>query len=145
MPYRILILESARDEPTRRREIHIANSPLLHEHTFDHIYAIEAVPLDETHPLPARVMQLQQDALDEKALLARLMERVDAFQPDILLVNSGVAFHNFQDQMLFVLQTLKASHPRLRIGFRPRSFERDTPKPFFEYSEEIRQLLEKVF
>src|SRR5512146_2227971 len=107
MPYRILILQSARDDTTRRREIHIANSPLLHEHMFDHIYALEPVPLDETHPLPARVMQLQETSLDEKTFLARLMERVEEFQPDILLVNSGVAFHHVQDQMLCVLKTLK--------------------------------------
>ena len=145
MPYRILILESARDDTARRREIHIAYSPLLHGHTFEHVYALEPVPLDDTSPFPARLVQVQQESLDEKALLERLTERVDAFQPDILLVNSGVAFHNFQEQMLFVLQTLKAAHPRLRIGFRPRSFEHDMPKPFFEYSEEMRELLEMVF
>ncbi len=145
MPYRILILQSARDDTTRRREIHIANSPLLREHTFEHVYALEAVPLDETAPLPARVMQLQKSGLDEKALLTHLNERIEAFQPDILLVNSGVAFHNYRDQMLFVLQTLKAAHPRLRIGFQPRPFESDAPRLFFEYSEEMRELLEKVF
>lgn len=145
MSYRILILQSARDETVRRREIHLANSPLLREHTFDHIYALEPLPLDETSPLSARVIQVQHSALDEQALLSRLTEQVEAFEPDILLVNSGVVFHNFSDQMMFVLQTLKASHPHLRIGFQPRPFEQTTPKPFFEYSTEMHELLEKVF
>ncbi len=145
MPYRILVLQSARDDTTRRREIHVANSPLLREHTFEHVYAMEGVPLDDTLPFPARLRQVQQKALDENALLARLNACIENFQPDILLENSGVAFHNFHDQMLFVLQTLKAGHPHLRIGFQPRPFERDNPRPFFEYSQEMRELLEKVF
>ncbi len=36
MPYRILALQSARNDTARRREIHTANSPLLREHAFEH-------------------------------------------------------------------------------------------------------------
>ncbi len=145
MAYRILTLQSARDDTSRRREIHLANSPLLHEHTFGHMYVREPAALDETMPLPARALRVQQNSLDEKALLNRLTACVEAFKPDILLVSSGSAFDGFPDQMFFVLQTLKAAHPELRIGFQPRPFEQLAPKPFFEYTTEMAELLKKVF
>ncbi len=145
MGYRVLILQSARGDTSRRREIHLANSPLLREHIFDHLYVMDTMPLDETLPIPARAMQVQDSLLDEQALLARLAERVQSFRPDILLVNSGSAFLTFPEQMFFVLQTLKATYPELRIGFQPKPFERMAPQPFFEYTPEMDELLKKVF
>ena len=145
MPYRILILQSVRDEITSRREVQIQHSPLLREHTFDYLYAMEFAPLGETKPLPARVVKSQQSSLDEKELLSRLAERVNRFKPDILVVHSGSAFQSFPEQLWFVMTALKSSHPQLRIGFRPRSFERHSPKPFFEYTAEMHDLMTKIF
>jgi hypothetical protein len=145
MPYKILILQSVRDEITARREIYIQHSPLLREHTFDYLYAMEFAALGETKPLPARVLKSQQSSLDEKELLARLTDRVNWFKPDILVVHSGSAFQSFPEQLWFVMTALKGSHPHLRIGFLPRPFERDTPKPFFEYTAEMHDLMTQIF
>ena len=145
MPYRILILQSVRDEITSRREIHIQHSPLLREHTFDYLYAMEFASLGETQPLNARVLKSQQNSLDERELLSRLTERVNWFKPDILVVHSGSVSQSFPEQLWFVMTALKGSHPQLRIGFQPRSFEREGPKPFFEYSTEMHDLMTKMF
>ncbi len=145
MPYRILILESVRDETTARREIHIQNSPLLRDHSFEHVYALELMPLAETQPMPARALKSQQGWLNEKELLSRLDERIAAFQPDILLVHSGAVFHSFPNQLMSVLQGLKDAHPALRIGFQPRPFEQYAPRPYLEYTAEMHELMKKVF
>jgi hypothetical protein len=145
MPYRILILESVRDETTVRREIHIRNSPLLREHSFEHMYALELAPLAETRPMPTRALKSQQSSLDEKELLRRLMGRVEAFKPDILLVHSGAVFQSFPDQLMSVLQVLKDAHPEVRIGLQPRPFEQYAPRSYLEYTVEMHELMKKAF
>jgi hypothetical protein len=145
MSHRILIFESTRDENTARREVQVKDNSLLRAYEFDHFYATEPAPLDQTRPMPARLMQSQEPWLDEKELLRRLTERVDVYKPDILVVHSGSMFHSFPDQMLFVLRSLKASHPDLRIGFQPRSFEKYGPKPYFEYTTEMGSLMAEIF
>lgn len=145
MPYKIMILESVRDEAAVRRESLVTQHPSLQEHKFEHVYVSERPPVDQTQPMPARLLQSQQKSLDEQALLSRLKERIENSAPDIMLVHSGALFHSYPEQMLFVLQQLKVSHPELRIGFQPRSFEKYATRPFFEYSPEIRDLMRKVF
>ncbi len=145
MPYRILILESVRDETSARREIHIQNSPLLRDHSFEYAYALDLAPLAETLPMPARALKSLQSSLDDKELLTRLNERIEAFQPDILLVRSGAVFHSFPDQLMSVLQALKEAHPALRIGFQPRAFEQYAPRPYLEYTAEMHELMKKIF
>ncbi len=145
MSYRILILQGVRDDSTVRREIHVRKVPALREHTFEYVYAAEPPDLDETQPLPARVLQNQQSTLDERRLLACLNETVERFQPDLLLVHSGPVFQSSLDQLWFVLTAVKAGHPRMRIGFQPRPFEQYGPKPFFEYSTELRDIMRAVF
>lgn len=145
MPYRILILEPVRDEATARREIHIQNSPLLREHSFEHLYALDLLPLAQTQPMPARALKSQQGSLDEKELLSRLKERIEAFKPDILLVHSGALFHSYPDQLVSVLQALKDDQPGLRIGFQPSPFEQHAPKPYLDYTPEMHELMKKVF
>jgi hypothetical protein len=78
-------------------------------------------------------------------LLHRLNERIAAFRPEILLVHSGALFQQYPDEMLSMLQRVKFRHPRLRIGFRPRLFEKHGPKPFFEYTNEMSELMADVF
>lgn len=145
MPYKILILESVRDEAAVRRESRVRQIAALQEHTFEHAYISERPPVDQTQPMPARILQSQQKSLDEQALLSRLKERIGTSAPHILLVHSGALFHSYPEQVLFVLQTLKGAFPSLRIGFQPRSFEKYATLPFFEYSTEIRDLMRKVF
>ncbi len=145
MPYRILILEGVRDEAAARRELHVQRAPSLAQHQFDHLYATEHAALDETMPMRVRMARSQEKALDEKELLTRLNQRVTAFQPDVLLVYSGPLFQGCLDEMLHVMQTLKALHPDLRIGFRPRPFEQHGPKSFFEYTAEMRDLMADIF
>ncbi len=145
MPYRILILEGVRDEAAARRETHVQSASSLAQHRFEHIYAAEHVALDETQPIRVRLMQSQKKALDENDVLTRLNQHVTAFQPDILLVHSGTLFQSCPNELMHVLQTLKALHPEVRIGFKPRSFERYGPKAFFEYTMEMRDLMADVF
>lgn len=145
MPYRILILEPVRDEAASRRETQVPCTPSMQEHELEYIYATERVGLDETQPIQRRLVQSQEKALDEDALLHRLNERVMAFRADLLLVHSGALFQQYPDEMLSLLQRLKGLHPRLRIGFRPRAFEKHGLKPFFEYTNEISDLMAAVF
>ncbi len=145
MPYRILILEGVRDEAAARRELHVQQAPSLAQHQFDHLYATEHAALDETMPMRTRLARSQAKPLDEKELLTRLNLRVTAFQPNILLVYSGALFQSCLDEMLHVMQTIKALHPDLRIGFRPRPFEQHGPKPFFEYTAEMSSLMADIF
>ena len=145
MPYRILVLEPVRDEAASRRETHVPSTPSLQQHDFEYLYATEPIALDETQPMQRRLVQSQQKALDEDALLHRLNERIAAFRPEILLVHSGALFQQYPDEMLSMLQRVKFRHPRLRIGFRPRLFEKHGPKPFFEYTNEMSELMADVF
>ena len=143
MPYRILILEGVRDEAAARRETHVQCDSSLQQHHFEHLYAGEYVALDETQPL--RLVRLQQKALDENDLLQRVDQRLAALQADILLVHSCALFQSHLDELFFVAQTLKTSHPALRIGFRTRPFEQYGPRSFFEYTAEMRDLMSIVF
>lgn len=145
MPYRILILESMRDEAAAQRELYARERPLLQQHQLDYLYAAEYVALDETQPMQRRVMHSQEKSLDEEALLHRLNQRIASFSADILLVNSGALFRRYPDELLFVVQMLKRLHPGVRIGFHPRSFEKQPPKPFFEYTTEIGNLMTEAF
>ena len=145
MPYRILVLGPVRDEAAARCEAQARQSPALQGCEFEHIYAAEHVGLDDTVPMERRILHSQQKALDEDALLQRLNERVTAFQADILLVNSGALFQHYPDETMEVLRTVKTLHPTLRIGFHPRAFERQGPRPFFEYTREIGDLMAAVF
>jgi hypothetical protein len=145
MPYRILILEPVRDEAACQRETYVRGAPSLQPHEFEHIYAAEYVALDETQPIQTRLVRSQEKSLDENMLLHRLNERVAEFRADILLVNSGALFGRYPEEVLYVLRMIKALHPRLRIGFHPRAFERSRPKAYFEYTNEMGRLMADVF
>lgn len=144
MSYKILLLESVRDDAAVRRQLRFSKMPSLCEHRFELLYAVEGEALDDTMPLPKRVVK-SQASLDERDLLHRLTEHVEAFQPDILIVHSGALFQSYPDQMMLVLRALKAGHPELRIGFRPRPFEHYGPQSFFEYTVEMQRLMEDMF
>jgi hypothetical protein len=144
MAYRILLLESVRDDGAARRQLLLSKTPSLREHQFDIMYATEGQALDDTMPLPRRVVK-SQESLDERDLLHRITERVEDCQPDILIVHSGALFQSYPDQMMLVLRALKAGHPELRIGFRPRPFEHYGPQSFFEYTLEMQRLMEQMF
>jgi hypothetical protein len=142
MSYTILILESVRNEAAARRELLLKDAAQFQGNRFDHVYAAEWAPLDQTQPIHMRSLQ---KGLDEHDLLRRINESIERCAPDILLVQSGATFHNYPEQMWFVLQALKAAHPQLRIGFHPRPFEQHRPKPFIEYTSEMGELMAQVF
>lgn len=145
MAYKILILGWLADEPAARRELQVRNHPALREHQFDFAYVREGTPWDRTLPMPARLVRSTKRSLDENDLLQRLLMRIDAMPADLLLVQSGPLFHSYPEQALFVMQSVKAARPRVRIGLHTRPFEQMTPKPFFEYSAELGELMAHIF
>jgi len=148
MSQRILVLQSVEDEITYRREMRIKRSPLLRDYNFKHIYAIELKDEQQELPTPLMMEQVVQGSLDGEELLDRLVRKVIAFDPNILIVHAGFVFHRFPHEMISALKSLKDKFPNLRIGIQSRiRFGRDRPElqTLFEDSEEIRGLIERIF
>ena len=88
-------------------------------------------------------------AVDEAVLLKRLVNRVNDFHPDILLVHTGYAFRRYPREIMSALVRLSAEFPMLRIGLEesdPHRLGLDTSilLPVVDNSDEMERLCRRV-
>jgi hypothetical protein len=148
MKERILILQSIEDQITARREMRIKSSPLLKEYEIESIYAVELTDKQRQLSPPMVMEEVMEQSLSADHLFDRLKRKVGDFKPSILLVHIGFVFHQFSDEMLFALKSLKHEFPDVRIGLESRGIpfvERSDLQSVFDTSAKTIDLIEQVF
>lgn len=155
MRSRILILESINDKLSRDRAEILAHAPWLKEFTIDHCYAVSPTEEDleeATKFLGPRIMaelsvwESQGSPVDYQDFLRMLEEKISEFQPDIVLLHTGVAFHRHSELFLKALTEVKKRHPQLKLGYQYRPSDAYLDElPLFDRDETTKSIEREVF
>jgi hypothetical protein len=123
---RILILYSWDDQISQNRLAAQISSPLLHDYTFEHCFALE-----NEHEIP-----------DITSIVERVCREIDIFKPDTLLLHTGAAFHREPEVFFKAFDLIYERYPQLRMGLERRG---RFSAPIFEESEEMKEVEELFF
>lgn len=109
--HRLLVLKSINDEYTLEELKYLTNSPVLQGIDVRFCYAVQMDELDLEKPDPYTV------SYDK--LLDMLEMEVLAFQPDALILHTGIAFRMRPDSFLQALAVIKDRYPNIKLGYEP--------------------------
>jgi len=106
---RLLVLKSINDETTLEELGYLANSPRFEGVDVRFCYAVQMDELDLERPDPY--------AVSYHKLLDILETEVRIFQPDVLILHTGIAFRTKPDPFLQALAVIKDRYPNVRLGY----------------------------
>lgn len=104
---RLLILKSINDEISLRETTYLARSHHLEDFELRICYAIQMTEYKENSTY----------AIPYTKLLDNLEMEVQSFQPNILLLHTGIAFRTKPESFLQALAVIKSRHPEIELRY----------------------------
>lgn len=122
---RILTVESVDDRSTRKMLESIYGASEFKDYIIDHDFIAQAK--------------------DSSELLELLDLKIRNFNPDCILLHTGMAFYRMQALFMDVIPKLRNSFPRLLVGIQNRANMKAEFLAILDSSKEIFKLEEKIF
>lgn len=155
MEYRVMVVESIDDRLSRARAAMMARSPELQGLIIEHCFAVEPteedlqekVGFDEPHKLAEYAAWVSRGApLSYEDLLETMEAKVSSFQPDLIMLHTGIVFHRYPQVFLDALSAIKNKYPHIRVGFEHRSSDAYlASNPVFDHDEVTYEVAGRIF
>lgn len=128
---KILTIESYDEDATRQLMHTLYKSPEFKDYKIDHFYC--QTPHEET--------------FDKEALFQRLKKKINDFEPQIILIHTGVFFFCNQQTFELLLSKIKTQYPGILLGIQNRTFVGQNSKILdsLDETEEIIRLEKLIF
>jgi len=126
---KVLVVYSWDDDISQRRYARMKGIASRSGYDFDQCFA---VPSPRTPPTPNGVTNM-------------ISAAVDQFQPDVLLIHTGAAYHQVPDAFSEAARRIHHKYPGLRLGFEHRPHLDLGNLSVFETSEEMTRIEQTFF
>lgn len=129
MKLKIMTIESINEPATKQLLKTIYEAPQFSKYEIKHSFFLEK----------------DQKSIGSNELYELFLKNIKSFQPDVILIHTGVYFFYNIQSFIEALLKIRKMHPNILLGIQNRSNLDDDLRELFDRSDEIRKIENEFF